>query len=262
MRREKYYYPEHAKGYERVLAEAKSAWAEIHGGTGFDRFASREFLEMALPGLDSVQARPRALEIGCGTGPAACFLAERGFDVDGIDLIPLAIDMARRIAQERGLSIRYLAMDVCELPHDGPKYDLVVDSYCLQGIVTDEDRERVYAAVHARLAPAGHYLVSTAMFDAARFCENEKVVNARGGVIYHRYGEDLYDPRTAIVYRQIEGSPDAFEDAMWIQGEWYLPNRRHRKATELRSELEAAGFQVLFQDADLGGNLICKSADR
>ena len=75
--RMKYYYREHILGYQQIRAEGKTAWAEIHGYTGFENFASRAFLEKALPLLHFSVPHPTVLEYGCGTGPGACFLAER-----------------------------------------------------------------------------------------------------------------------------------------------------------------------------------------
>jgi len=74
----KYYYPEHIAGYEQVRAEGKTAWAEIHGGVGFEDFCSRSFLEAVLPCLDFATPEPNVLVCGCGTGPDACFLAQKG----------------------------------------------------------------------------------------------------------------------------------------------------------------------------------------
>ncbi len=70
----RYYYPEHLEGYERIKAEGKTAWAEIHGQEGFDNFCSRAFLETVLPRLTFSAPVPTAFEYGCGTGPGACFL--------------------------------------------------------------------------------------------------------------------------------------------------------------------------------------------
>jgi SAM-dependent methyltransferase len=254
----KYYFREHLQGYQRIRAEGKTAWAEIHGSEGFDHFASRAFLEFALPHLRFRSSPPPALEIGCGTGPGACYLAARGFRVDAIDLIPDAIDIARQQAQLRGLHIDFAVQDVTTLPHDGPRYDLVVDSYCLQGIVTDADRESVYAAVRARLAPDGTYLVSSAMFDPARFRPFEQIIDRASGTAYHRYGDDgLIDPATGIVCASLDEGPATYEGTCQIQGHWYLLNRRHRRPAALRAELERAGYRVLYQDDGYGGNLIC-----
>jgi SAM-dependent methyltransferase len=256
----KYYYREHLQGYERIRAEGKTAWNQIHGGEEFDDFSSRAFLEWALPRL-RLPSSPRALEIGCGTGPGACYLAARGFCVDAIDLVPAAIEIARQQARLRGLSIHYAVQDVTTLPHDGPQYDLIVDSYCLQGIVTDADRQAVYAAVRARLVADGTYLVSSAMFDPDRFRPHERIVDEATGTVYHRYGDDgLIDPTTGIAYVPLDEDPATYEGAIQIAGDWYLLSRRHHRLAALRAEIESAGFRVHAvqrQDDGYGGNLIC-----
>jgi len=257
----KYYYREHIAGYEQVKAEGHLAWHSRFNGKPFDDFPTREFLEYALPRLELAEARPRALEIGCGTGVGACFLAERGFQVDAIDIIPAAIEIAREVAAERHLDINYQVQDVCDLPLQGSPYDLIVDSYCLQAIVFDEERARVFAAVRARLRPGGYYLVSTAMFDKERFRERETVTDERSSIVYHRYGDrGLIDAATGIAYVELEESPDRYERTAQIAGAWYLPSRRHHRPLALKAELEQAGFAVLYQGGDYGENVICTLA--
>ena len=46
----------------------------------------------------------RAIELGCGTGTNVVWLAQRGFDVTGVDLAPLAIQRANRRAAEAGVA--------------------------------------------------------------------------------------------------------------------------------------------------------------
>lgn len=256
----RYYCREHIRGYQQVKAEGKTAWAEIHGHTGFENFASREFLKKALPLLHFSVLHPMVLEYGCGTGPSACFLAERGFQVDGIDLIPLAIEMAKELTEERNLPINYEIQDICELPHEGKLYDMIVDSYCLQGIVTDEDRQKVFAAVRARLKAEGYYLISSAIFDESRYRPDDIIPDARSGIVYNGYGESMIiDMQSSIVYVRLEEAPDNYEDALQVGGAWYLPVRRHRKPPALKAELEAAGFDVSYVDVAYqdGGHMIC-----
>jgi SAM-dependent methyltransferase len=258
--RMKYYYREHILGYQKVRAEGKTAWAEIHGYTGFENFASREFLEKALTLLHFSAHHPMVLEYGCGTGPGACFLAERGFEVDGTDIIPLAIEMAKEQAKERNLVIHYEVQDICELPHEGKQYDMIVDSYCLQGIVTDQDRQKVFAAVRARLKAEGYYLISSAIFDESRYRPDDIILDEHSGVVYNGYGESLViDMQSSIVYTRLEEDPDDYEDAIQIGGAWYLPVRRHRKPSALKAEIEAAGFDVSYVDVAYqdGEHMIC-----
>jgi len=253
----KYYYREHIIGYQKVKDEGKTAWAEIHGYTGFENFTSRAFLEEILPQLHFSEPNPMVLECGCGTGPGACFLAERGFLVDGIDLIPLAIEMARELAKERNLNISYEVQDICELPFAGKKYDMIVDSFCLQGIVFKEDRERVFSVIHSRLKPEGYYLISTAMFDKKRFSKNKCILDTETGIIYNEYGEnEIINMTTNIVFRGLNDEPDSYEDAVKIDNKWYLPVRRHWTADVLKAELETAGFSVNYQGGELGENVV------
>lgn len=260
----KYYYPEHIRGYDRIQAEGKTAWAEIHGGVGFENFCSRPFLEAALPKLSFQTAEPTVLDYGCGTGPDACFLAQRGFRVDAIDLVPGAIEMARQFAAQRGLDIHYEVGDICDLPHEGKKYDMIVDSYCLQCIVLDEDRRRVFSAVRARLKSQGYYLVSSAVMDAeheALVRENVPVLDASTGTAYSRYGNGLIDLRTGIVFSPLDEAPGDLPDAARISGRWYLPNRKHLRPQALVEELERAGFCVIYHDRQHAGSLACVLRD-
>src|SRR3954465_10927550 len=47
----------------------------------------------------------RAVELGCGTGASAVWLAEQGFDVSALDLSPFACERARRRADEAGVCV-------------------------------------------------------------------------------------------------------------------------------------------------------------
>ncbi len=181
------------------------------------------------------------LEYGCGTGPAACFLASRGFRVHAVDLIPRAIALAREFARQRALDIRFDVQDMCALANTpaARQYDLVVDSFCLQSIVTDADRADLFAAVRARLAPSGHYLISTAMYEPVR-----------------DYGEGFrYDETTGVCREEVpdqEAGAHRFDGAVQIGGRWYRPHRRHQRPEALHAELTRAGFEVLSQESPFG----------
>ena len=257
----KYYYPEHLRSYEKLRAEGKSAWAEIHGAEGFDNFCSRPFLEKTLSRLHFADSTPAVLVYGCGTGPEACFLAQRGFHVTGIDLIPTAIEMAMDIARQRGLDIAYAVQDICSLPHEGPQYDLVIDSYCLQCVVFDEERRRIFSAVKARLKKGGYYIISTAILDAEHESQlhlDDVVPDVATGMNYTRYCDDgLIHLSSGLVYEPFEGPHEAFPEVRCIAGHWYLPHRRHLRPQALQAELDRAGFRIVDQDSAHRGSLVC-----
>jgi SAM-dependent methyltransferase len=99
----------------------------------------------------------RALEVGCGTGTNALWLAAQGFEVTAVDLSPLAIDKARhKAAGAHGCS--FAALDfLVEATPAGP-FDVVFDRGCFH--VFDEAGERTRFAERAAacLGPGGQWL--------------------------------------------------------------------------------------------------------
>src|SRR5688572_17276208 len=62
---------------------------------------------------------PRAaLEVGCGTGASAVWLAQQGFDMTALDLSPLAIERAHHRADEAGVRVRFLVADLLSPPSE------------------------------------------------------------------------------------------------------------------------------------------------
>ncbi len=95
------------------------------GDTPWDSGApSREMIRV----LDERAIAPcRTLEIGCGTGTNAVYLAQRGFDVTAFDLSPLAIERAKAKSQRAGVEPRLMVADVLAPPDFGEPFDFVFD---------------------------------------------------------------------------------------------------------------------------------------
>jgi len=253
----KNYQHENGSRYRRVAGRVVDTRAVRNDSTSDDEdFSSRGFLEDVIPRLRFGRERPAALELGTGVGPGALFLAAHGFRVHGIDLIPEAIEQARRNASACGVEAAFEVQDVTRIPHAGPAYDLIVDSYCLQGIALDADRDAVFRAVKARLHPGGCYLVSTAMYEASRHRPDRQVVDRGTGRVFDGYDEHcLYDPDTELCYQPYDGEVE-IDGAITVDGTGYFPARRYRNGPRLRDEVESYGFEVLLQTGDLGENLV------
>ena len=73
--------------------------------------------------------RGRALDVACGAGRNALFLAECGYDVTALDISRVALDRGRRAAAERGLTVDWLCADLDD-DLDGAlpagRFDLIV----------------------------------------------------------------------------------------------------------------------------------------
>jgi SAM-dependent methyltransferase len=97
----------------------------------------------------------RALDVGCGTGTNALYLASRGWDVVGIDIAPLAIERAAASGGSTRGATEFLVLDFLRDPVPGGPYDLVFDRGCFHSFDDAEARARFAQRVAASLAPAG-----------------------------------------------------------------------------------------------------------
>ncbi|HEY3358588.1 MAG TPA: methyltransferase domain-containing protein [Polyangia bacterium] len=87
----------------------------------------RELLERA--------PRGRALDVGCGTGAQAVWLAQHGFEVLGVDLVPRAIAAARRRAAAAGASPQLALADAAAGdPAITGAFDLILDYGCYNSV--------------------------------------------------------------------------------------------------------------------------------
>ncbi|MBF0104218.1 MAG: class I SAM-dependent methyltransferase [Deltaproteobacteria bacterium] len=71
--------------------------------------------------------RGRALEIGCGSGNNAVYLAQQGFEVTAFDLSAKAVEMAQTKIKNVGVHVRLLTADLSHLPDLGAPYPFVFD---------------------------------------------------------------------------------------------------------------------------------------
>lgn len=95
----------------------------------------------------------RAIDLGCGTGSNAIFLAEHKFQVTGVDFAPAAIEKARAKADTAGVHADFIVDDLTDLRHVSGTFDLLVD-YGVLDDLGDRDRDRYVDSV-LPLAHAG-----------------------------------------------------------------------------------------------------------
>jgi SAM-dependent methyltransferase len=95
------------------------------------------------------------LDIGCGTGENAIFLAERGHSVLGVDLVAAAIDRARAKAVERNSTAEFLVFDALRLQELERTFDAVIDIGLFHAL-QDEERPKYALSLRTALRPGGH----------------------------------------------------------------------------------------------------------
>jgi len=127
----------------------------------------------------------KAIDLGCGAGNYAIYLASRGFQVTGVDISPAAIRMAEENAKIRGIPVTFLAGDLLgNVGWIGDTFDFAYDWELLHHIMPG-DRERYVRNVHSLLNPGGKYL-------SVCFSESDPQFGGKGKVRRTQIGTVLY----------------------------------------------------------------------
>jgi cyclopropane fatty-acyl-phospholipid synthase-like methyltransferase len=102
----------------------------------------------------------RALDIGCGTGSQAVYLAQNRWAVTGIDAVERPLRRARARASEAGVTVDWIRADVAQLADLSlvPGFTLVFDRGCYHGL-SDQERSAYAASVTELAAPGGTLLM-------------------------------------------------------------------------------------------------------
>jgi SAM-dependent methyltransferase len=158
------------------------------------RYAEREFLWTAEPNrflvAEAADLAPgRALDLGCGEGRNAVWLAERGWQVTAVDFSDVGLMTARRLAASRGVAVDWVLADLLDYRPASAAYDLVVIFY-LQ--LPAERRRLVLGRAAAAVAPGGTMLVV-----------GHDVVNLSEGHGGPRNAAVLFTPEDVV--REVEG---------------------------------------------------------
>jgi SAM-dependent methyltransferase len=154
------------------------------------------------------------LDIGCGLGDNAIYLAKNGYSVTGLDISPTALITAERRAADAGIEVRFAVTDSTKLEGYADAFDTVVDSgmfHCL-----DDDGKRSYAAAAHRATRSGATLLISCFSDATPADEEwprpavseQTLRDVLGGA-----GWDIESLEPATVRRELDGNE--IEMAFW-----------------------------------------------
>lgn len=111
----------------------------------------------ALVGAEEAGTEPpygRALDLGCGTGRWSILLARRGWEVVGVDVVPKAIDAARRRAREADQDVAFFTGDVTALRDTevGSDFGFFLDVECFNHL-SDAQRQAMGREIDAIALP-------------------------------------------------------------------------------------------------------------
>ncbi len=115
--------------------------------------------ELLVELLDTGKVRPcRAIDLGCGAGNYAVYLAGRGFEVTGVDISPTAIKIAKENARRKNVSCNFIVADVVQGLDELRQTWQFAYGWGLLHHVSPEQRQKYVGNVARILEPGGKYL--------------------------------------------------------------------------------------------------------
>lgn len=128
--------------------DARYAASDLVWGAEPNRFVEAE--------LCGAAARGRALDLACGEGRNAIWLAERGWRVTAVDFSEVAIERARKLAERRGVAVEWRCEDLAAYVPPAAAFALVLIAY-LQ--VPWPAMQAALARAADALAPSGELMM-------------------------------------------------------------------------------------------------------
>lgn len=163
---------------------------------------------------------PKVLELGCGDGQLAVMLAEKRFDITGIDISPTAVEWAKERTDKAG----FLVGNVLDTGLESDLFDIIVDSYCLHCII-GEDRKKMLTEVNRQLKPGGLFtgitMCNTIPEDIKQFFNNKREM-VKNGISGRYIGKaidilkEFTEAGFTSVYNSVEEIENEADDLKYI----------------------------------------------
>lgn len=141
------------------------------------RFIAKNFYNLT----HKVRYKIKILDLGCGTGNHAWYLAREGFSVYGIDGSKTAIKFAKKRLAQEGLRAELMVGDIIQLPYEHNFFDAVIDSAAIQHNNL-KNIGKIIENVHRVLKPEGRFL-------SILVCRDDKLEGNYGKIHYFSKSE-------------------------------------------------------------------------
>lgn len=213
---------------------AEKQWIQFFSSEA-SRYLENSFTKNTLAEVDFIvrelglQKGQSVLDVGCGTGRHSLELARRGYRCTGIDQSREMLDVARGLAADAGLKVRFVEGDA-STTNLGERFDhaicLCEGAFSLveQGTGPVEYHQGILQNIRAMLKADGMFLLTA--------LNGLRMIRAHSD---QDVAEGRFDPTTITATEQQTG-PEGTKLTVVEKG--FLPS-------ELRDLLHSAGFEVL-----------------
>lgn len=214
------YYEMHDEVYEKLSEEGKISWDGLTSAEDLFDHEINIALAKKIDHYFPIKNGKKVIDLGCGTGTAALYLAKLGFDVEGYDVSSKAIEIADKNKQTLNLSAKFEVKDLNSL--EKVQADLTVDSSLLHCLV-DEDHRKHFFDLCSDLTFIHTMIESSDMTDML----DRDYLELKDGVLWSTGPE-----RWKMDWHYINGRP-------------MFKHRRICRIQEFLAEVEENGFEVL-----------------
>lgn len=125
------------------------------------------FLARQLP----LSRYTRVLDLCCGYGRHALKLAQRGYQVTGLDRDEAAISEARKRAAEAGQEINYLLGDMRQVSELAGEFDAIINMWQSFSYFDEETNRDLLRQIHGKLTPGGRFIID--MYNREYFANHQ-----------------------------------------------------------------------------------------
>ncbi len=177
-----------------------------------NRYASSSKVWSGRPNVTLTQIAPelpvgRSLDLGCGEGADAIWLASQGWDATGIDLSPTAIERAREAARAAGLTNAHFEASDLETWNGEEQFDLVTAFFV--DARRNPQRFRVLRRNAELVTPGGHLLiVCHAAFPPWAPASEQSHITPEQEIADLRLDQELWRTEIAEIRRRDATRPD------------------------------------------------------
>ena len=187
----------------------------------------------------------RILDLCCGVGRHTISLAQRGYEMAGLDLNADALAVARKRAEEAGVGVLFHEAEMRSIPYSG-ELDAVINIFSSWAYYpTDEEDAEVLLAVSRSLQPGGLFLLDTGNRERTfrQYRASDWESEPDGTLVLTRRELDLATSRHRVTDLLVH--PDGSRSERWHQFRFY-------SLTELIHMLSEAGlcFRQAWGDFD------------
>lgn len=226
------------------------------GGVDPSQFSERtareiEFVDDKL----GLQDGGSILDLCCGWGRHAIGLAQRGYQITGLDLSTYHVELARNAANDAGVGVAWIEGDMRSIPSPAGSFDAVVNLFTAFGYFDDDENQRVLEEVARVLAPGGRFLIDIINRDYLMgvFTESDWHQGEDGLLILERREWNARTGRVHVQWTIVE--PDG-------QRRTHAHDERIYTLQEIELRLAAAGLRVLDAFGGFDGRALGRTTRR